>query len=187
MNPLIILAGLVTAPIVMTGYLGFQVYAIWRVCTLGVRSYYGTSSLKDDPSWIRTFAISLTVAMSAAFLLGLRGPTNNKRVGSVSRYMFRISNYNFGAVVLLFTACAIYEVIARIVYVKSNHAKTLYFGEGAKLSFFLIVVTWVSTMILGVLNVAALRVENITIESPKIKQRVRITHISGKYNKTNTS
>lgn len=181
MNPLIVVAAALVAPVMITGYLGFQAYAIWRVCTLGARVFNGTTSFKEDPSWIRTFAISLSVVMSIAFMLGLRGPINSKRVGAAFRYMFRISNYNFGAVVILFTACAVYEVIARVVYVKSNHTKTLYFGEGAKLSFFLIMVTWISSMILGALNVFVLNVENITVESPKIKEKVRITHISGKH------
>lgn len=181
MVPIFVLLPLIVlSPFALCIYLGFQAYPIWRVAMLGVRVHDGITSAKDDPSWTWIFAIAISAVMSLFFVLGLRAPSGVKYFSSLMRYMIRMSNYFLGSAITLFTICIVYEIVAAITYTASNYETSLYSGNGAMISFVVIVVSWLAAMVFGVLNVLNLRVENITIKTPKIKEKVRITHISGK-------
>ena len=174
---------IVTLPIVACIYLGLLAYPVWRVCMLGVRaSDYSITSTKDDPNWTWIFAIVLSVLIAAGFLLGIRFTNKHKIPAAIFRYSFRVANYFLGFIITLLPMCLVYEIIAGITYGASHKKTTLYSGDGAKIAFIIIAVAWFVAIVIGMLNTFIIGVKNLTVESPKLKQRVRITHISGNIN-----
>lgn len=171
---------IIALPFVACIYLGFLTYPVWRVCMLGVRaSDYSITSTKDDPNWTWIFAIVLSVLMSVGFLVGVRFTNKYKIPAAIFRYSFRVINYLLGFIITFFPMCLVYEIIAGITYGASHKKTTLYSGDGAKVAFIVIVVVWFLAILIGMLNTFIIGVKNLTVESPKLKQRVRITHISG--------
>lgn len=170
----------ISVPFALCIYLGIQIYPIWRICMLGARVCNDITSTKDDPNWTWIFAIVIVVVMAAAFVLGMLSP-GGKRLGALFRYTYRVSNYFLGFVITLFSICVVYEVVAGITYGASRKKTTLYSGDGAMISFIVILIAWFVSVLAGILNTFILGVKNLTVESPKLKQKIRITHISGTY------
>lgn len=172
---------IVTLPFIVCIYLGMMIYPVWRTCMLGVRGTdYSITSTKDDPNWTWIFAIVLSVFVSAGFLLGMRFPNKHRIPAAMFRYFFRVANYFLGFLIVLLPICVVYEIVAGITYGASHKKTTLYSGEGARISFIVILAVWFVAVVIGMVNTFVIGVKNLTVESPKLKQKARITHISGK-------
>ena len=161
-------------------YLGVQIYPIWRVCMLSARVYNGTSSTKDDPNWTWIFAVVIVMVSCTMFALTMFVHFKSRVLGTTMRYLTRASNYFFGSTITLLTISLLYEIVAGIIYGASHKKTSLYSGDGALISLIVIGVIWFVAVLGGILNTFILGVEKITITSPKIKQKVRLAHISGK-------